>query len=102
MSHNWFIGQTIVCIKSHSQELIKEGDVFTVKGLRKGCCNIQINIGIIGVYGQSQCCCGNIIEGFDDIYWFAEFRFSPLDTLTDISEIEEILSQPIENLFKLK
>lgn len=108
--HNWYIGQTIVCIKTHSLGVVKEGEVFTIKDLRKSICKctgIEINVGIIcdGNSGDSymiKCrdCNTSVIED-SPIYWFCESLFAPLDTLVDISEIEELLSQPIYKTYDL-
>jgi len=101
MNHNWYIGQDIVCINTHSKGIVKDGEVYTIQGLRQRCCCIEINVGI-SLFSIMQRCkdCGHRIES-DGIWWLHEHRFAPLDTLTDISEIEEILSQPIESLFKI-
>lgn len=105
MNHNWFINQDIVCIKTHSQGLVKEGDVFTIKGLREGyckCTKVQINIGFTSIATTNKCSICHVgVKNTDSFSWLSENLFAPLDTLTDISEIEEILSQPIESLFKV-
>jgi hypothetical protein len=106
MSHNWYIGQDIVCIKSHSQGVVKEDEVFVIKGLRTAPCNcgnIEINIGIISNGEVLHECgsCGAVTTRYESSRFLSERIFAPLDTLTDISEIEEILSQPIETLFNV-
>lgn len=104
---NWHIGMDIVCIKTHSKGLIKEGDIFTIESLRQGCCSIQIDIGINDTdeacnYTTICTDCGGIINnGSSSTLWFHECLFAPLDSLVNISEIEEILSQPIETLFEI-
>jgi len=108
MNHNWYIGMDIVCIKTHSEGVVKEGEVFTIKALRKPCCNVQIDIGkdlnyTGGTFSTSCAVCKKITNnGTDATAWISHRLFAPLDTLTDISEIEEILNQPIEELFKIK
>lgn len=107
--HNWFINQDIVCIKTHSEGVVIEGNVYTIKSLRKTCCIVQIDIGAKApdlngsTLFESRCreCKKTTYNHTDNTYWIAERLFVPLDTLTDISEIEEILSQPIETLFKI-
>lgn len=106
--YNWYIGMDVVCIKTHSQGVVKEGNVYTIKSLRKTCCVVQIDIGAKApdLNGSSvfETRCGKCkkitYNHRDNTYWIAESLFVPLDTLTDISEIEEILNQPIEVLFK--
>jgi len=104
MSHNFHIGQDVVCIKTHSNNKVKEGDVFTIKALKAGFCNCTKVLVHIGQFdkGIIERCpdCNITNKAVDDIRWFCASLFAPLDTLTDISEIEEILNQPIEELFK--
>lgn len=96
MNHNWHIGQDIVCINTHSGGIVKEGELFTIKGLRESFCscdNVEINIGFSSSCSIERCLpCNTIVGKTDDIFWFSESLFAPIDTLTDISEIEEILS----------
>lgn len=109
MNHNWHIGQDIVCIKTHSKGYSKEGNVYTVKSLRKRCCHVQIDIGEkvpdrTGSGKWTTTCSGcksEIDNGTDNTAWLSERLFAPLDTLTDITEIEEILKQPIETLYQI-
>ena len=99
-NHNWYIGQDVVCIKSHSMGLVKEGEIFTIQSLRK-CCRVSMQVGVRCPNESSHC--GKCYEVFcpSSMQWFSETLFAPLDTLTDISEIEEILKQPIETLYQL-
>ena len=103
-NHNWYIGQDIVCIKTHSKGVVKEGNVYTIKSLQSSTCNCQkvyIDVGNTHKYNNMQCGVCDTIFISNCIYWHSETLFAPLDTLTDISEIEEILNLPIEQLFKL-
>lgn len=99
-NHNWYIGQDIVCIKTHSRGLIKEGDIFNIKALMN-CCQVSIDIGVLSPNGLTHCSsCKKIFYPYP-YHWFSERLFAPLDTLTDISEIQEILNQPIEQIFQI-
>lgn len=98
----WHIGQTIVAIKSHSQGKFKEGDVFEIKGLKKSfckCIHILIDIGMSTIATNDECGdCNIIVKSNDNIHWFGEDMFKPLDELADISELTELLenTQPFE------
>ena len=102
MNYNWHIGQDIVCIKTHSEGDVKEGDVYTIKGLKDGCCGVEINVGLKIASESTGLICRNCEQfEFPDklrTFWLSEILFAPLEELTDISEVEEILNQPIENL----
>ena len=92
----WYIGQDVVCIKNHSQGIVKEGDVFTLQGIRKVCCQIELDVGLTSTYLLEQCrTCQKITKKDGACHWFADKIFAPLDSITDISEIEELLKEPI-------
>lgn len=86
---NWNIGQYIVCIKDHSQGVIKKGQTFIVKDIRiKPCCRYsQLDIGFSSYAGLVSCCIGRKDELVGKTDWFNETLFAPID-LEEIS-IEE-------------
>ena len=86
----WHIGQDIVCIKSHSKGLVKEGDVFTIKGIRGLCCETVFDIGKHTDCIFGLCECGELWDTHL-IAWFNAKLFKPLDELSDISELLEVL-----------
>lgn len=108
MSYNFHIGQDVVALINHSQGVFKKDDLFTIIGLRKALCkcNMQeVNIGIkiptnySQIYYDCRCCNTINIPKQDSGWWFAEECFAPLNELTDISELQEVLEQP---LFQVK
>jgi len=103
-NHNWYIGQDIVCIKTF-KNILKEGDTFVIKALQSAVCKcdmVIIDIGMKTDFEQGCCSlCHTMNIELHGIHWMHEKYFAPLDTLTDISEIQEILNQPIEQLFKI-
>ena len=104
-NHNWKIGQDIVCIKTHSNGVVMEGEIYTIKALKEGFCRCGLIVIHIGKFskGMYDICpdCKATARATDDILWLWDGLFAPLDTLTDISEIEAILSQPIETLYQI-
>lgn len=100
---DWYIGQDIVAIKNHSQGAFKEGDVFTIKGLRGSQCQcnkIQIDIGKTKD-SEKQCCgrCGASWINDTSAWWFDEIIFTPLDSLVNNDEIQNLIE---ESLYQLK
>lgn len=99
---DFYIGQDIVAIKDHSQGVFKEGEVFTIKGLKGSYCKckkVLIDIGIFSDAHTIKCnYCGNITIKDNSTAWFSERCFAPLDTLADISELTEHLetTKPFE------
>ncbi len=108
MSDNFHIGQDIVCVKTHSQGFVKEGQLYVVKGLSTGICRcnpVIIDVGIVTDPAPIQCGRCKIIAtkiGNPNIFWFGESLFRPLDELCDISELTNELKKPIEELFKIE
>lgn len=88
----FYIGQDVVCIKTHSMGIVKEGDVYNIKELRKGCCDVQIHVGLLTDTKYTRCFCGKLELG-NGIIWFSESLFKPLDELSDISELLEVLNK---------
>lgn len=96
---------TIVCIKTTAKQNVKEGEIFTIKSLCRLCnCDIvAIDIGLRTHFELGTCSICRLSDiPINHIWWLHEMYFAPLDTLTDLTEINEILSQPVEELFKIK
>ena len=99
---NWYIGQEIVAIRNHRQGVFKKGDTFTIKSLRGSRCNcggILIDIGVnarehIGLKVSCDTCRITYVK--DNIWWMHESNFYPIDF--DISELTDILNNPIEQI----
>lgn len=100
---NWYIGQKIVAIKSHSQLAFMKGNEFTVNGLCTAMCNcdnVYINIGVVSVVTEHKCIrCGKVYHA-NGIWWFSEKLFAPIDQ--DISELTNILNEPIKELVPMR
>lgn len=93
---NWHIGQDIVAIATHYDGYFKEGDTFTILCLRTSPCKcrkVQIDIGSL-VRSQIGVCsiCGGDVDFAAGIRWHGEEDFAPLDSLTNISELTELLN----------
>lgn len=101
---NWYIGQEIVCVKSHSLGLVVRGKTYTIKALQSSSCkciDVEIDVGIIHdstrFTDYTQCSSCNTIFYSGSTCWFGESLFAPIDQ--DISELTEILEQA--NVVKL-
>ena len=89
----WYIGQDVVSLITHTQCNLKKGDVKTISGLKQGCCNkVLLDVGInINKDRMSLCTvCGKETHS-NGIGWLSEKAFKPLDELSDISELLEVL-----------
>lgn len=90
---NWYIGQEIVCIKTHSEGLVKKNETYIIQSLKK-CCSINIDVGVRNSRGSicSKCMEKDMVT---NIIWFSENLFAPL---MDISELESILNKQKEKV----
>lgn len=98
---NWYIGQDIVCVKTHSRGVVKEGNVYTIKSLKDSeckCGGVLIHVGVSATTKNSECIkCGHFSPN-NGQWWLKEFLFSPLDELANIDELNEVLetTKPFE------
>ena len=83
---NWYIGQEIVCIKTHSQGYVKRGQTFTIRGLRLSNCicnNVEIDVGINCPHKKRfHNCTGCKTRTQEMPYgarWFSQSLFAPLE-----------------------
>jgi len=85
------IGQKIVCVKTHSQGVVKEGQLFVVKNLRLcvNCKVLDIDVGI-RLESRMACSCGCVT--FCQAWWLHHFLFKPLDELFN-EEIAELMTE---------
>jgi hypothetical protein len=96
---NWYIGQEIVCVKTHSERLVKKDELHTILGLKQCKCGaIKIDVDIEACCYIDFSCCGIEYENHENIMWFSETLFRPLDELADITELTEVLenTKPFE------
>lgn len=94
----FYVGQDIVAIKDHSKLSFKEGDVFTIKGLKQGCCGkctLLIDIGKTNLTDSYCTFCYKVLHG---IVHYNSICFRPLDELTNIEELTNVLenTKPFE------
>ena len=91
----FYIGQDIVCIKDHKQGVVKEGQIYTITALKTGCCGqLLISVGKSAISQLERCwVCKNVSKRNDNVFWLAESLFKPLDELSDISELLEVLNK---------
>lgn len=88
------IGQDVVCIRTYDGNIIKEGNVYTIIGLKNGhCLPVEINVGVKAMWAFDRCTCGKETLNKDGYWWFNADRFKPLDELSDISELLEVLNK---------
>jgi hypothetical protein len=90
----WYIGQEIVCIKTHPLKIVKRGQIYIIKGLKKSDCScnkIIIDVGFKAKFKSTYCLLCLQDSSHDSIYWLCETRFAPLEYNSDaIEELKNI------------
>lgn len=100
----WYIGQKVVCVKSHSQGLVRSGVTYLISDVRQcECGRLSLNVGVadhhrwtectIHQYDGSGCMRLKPTHGFA---WFYCALFRPLDALTETIERVEKEGAPTE------
>ena len=84
------IGQEVVCIDASNSSSfpnqLTEGKVYTIKGVRKGCCYTSIDIGNKTTEGRLRCRrCKSVRRSYT--YWYDENRFAPLDHIEEVNKL---------------
>lgn len=76
-SSNFEIGKQVICIEDHPEGTFKQGDIFILNGIRKGCkCHpLLLDIGMSDGIGTKCTLCGK--EFGEEIQWFKSVRFAP-------------------------
>ena len=99
----WKIGKKIIAIKSHSQGVFKENDIFVLKGIYNNICKcpiLKLDIGLKTdkFIGLCPICLGKNMneEHFRGIWLFNETSFRPLEE--DFAE--RVLENVKENIKK--
>ena len=92
---NFRIGQEVVCIKDHSQGIIKKGQTFIIKDiwLRECCGYLVVDIGIKSNKGGCKCKCGQAYSLFSNIWWISAKLLSPIEKSFGEQVLENILEQ---------
>ena len=106
---DYTVGDEIVCVRTHSQGVVKEGQIFTCLGLQKSpcqeCATYLVDVGV-----KSRNELGDVITHCsrlhqydkpridDGVWWFNATMFRNLQKI-DISEALEVLQ---EEPFKVK
>lgn len=96
---NWYIGQDIVCIKSHGHRLLQVDKVYTVNAIRKTPCKcrgIDLDVGL-SLNSTDVICivCGYTEIASDLTFWVDQKCFVPLDSIANIEELTEVLNEPV-------
>jgi len=90
----WYIGQKVVYVGKENPEF--HNKIWEVRQIRKGCCYIQLDIGLPSRWIGSQCAyCGRIED--TNIVWKNENVIRPLED----NFAEEVLEKALKEGIKL-
>lgn len=95
----FYVGQRVVCVRSHSMGVVAVGKTYVVNGVRKCaiCPRHALDVGIASPnpWAMSLCVCGSTKESMG-IYWVGERLFRPIDSLTEQMDRIEEEGAPVE------
>jgi hypothetical protein len=87
------IGQQVVCVKTHSQGIVKEGQVHSIKRIALCSCGyISLDVGITFNDGNLMVCTCGKKESINGTWWLGAKLFRPLDDLYN-TKIEELMNE---------
>jgi hypothetical protein len=94
---NWYIGQEIVCIKSHTKNIVIKGKTYTIRRISPGPCRhstVILDVGFKTKEGYSSCNkCLVRMKDEQKAYWLSETLFAPIEY--DNKSIEELLTEAV-------
>jgi len=88
-------GDDIICVRDHSQGIVKKGDVYTAHKLeRNGCgCIFLVDVGLKSDRPFTQCpVCKTNDEKTDDIWWIDARLFRRLLTKSEEADLADVLA----------
>jgi hypothetical protein len=96
MTIDYRAGDDIICIKDHSQGVVKKGKVYTAHKLqRNGCgCILLVDVGYTSDRPFTQCpVCQTNDEKTDNIWWVDARLFRRLLTKSEEDDLAEVLAE---------
>lgn len=103
----FYVGQKVVCVKNHSEHVIKEGEVFNITGIEERCCRWVVTIGVKSILPYSECAnCGRLYPSQKERF-FSEYLFAPInpyqsDVTKELAEkalsVGDSVDQPVKKL----
>lgn len=98
-------GDDIICIRDHSQGIVKKGEVYTAHKLERNSCGclFYVDIGLTSDRPFTRCpACGMNDEKTDDIWWIDARLFRRLLTRSEEADLAEVLAEALsEELINL-
>ena len=95
-NNKFYVGQEVLCIKTHSGGEVIKGEKYIINGIKRGCehTNLLLDIGKASETTRNKCRYCNYSH-IDIILWFSCYLFSPIDN--ELSELtaEDILEEEL-------
>lgn len=109
---NFKIGQEVVCVKPHSQGVLKLGKVYPILGIRKEkckCAGVVVDIGMVNtndpltIGRPTRCQICHEYDGTEQLIWWLDHdRFAPLQTDSEEADMNEAINEVSQReLFKI-
>lgn len=91
------IGQSVVCVRTHSQKIVIEGQIYKVEGNKTcECCGLAlVNVGIQSNASKFKCKC-SYTTSTEGIHWVAKALLAPVDEVFGEKSNEKVKEQILE------
>jgi len=96
MNIDYRAGDEIVCIRDHSQGVVKKGEVYTAHKLQRNSCGclLYVDVGIKSDRPFTRCpACETNDEKTDDVWWIDARLFRRLLTKSEEEDLADVLAE---------
>lgn len=98
--NRFYVGQEVVCVKTHSKGYVNEGSHYTIMALSTGVCSCSSVIVDVGIKLQenhvSRCGVHRAYAPKNGNVWFSEKLFAPLQTQSEEADMNAALEEIME------
>jgi hypothetical protein len=100
------VGKKVICIKNHSQGIVKKGSIYTLEGIKSKKCKCSgyiLDIGLLhpeGAVKSTTICteCRMVAsESSERNLWLHSTLFAPYDDSLSETTVEELLNELVES-----
>lgn len=96
-NYNFYPGQRVVCVKTHSQGAVRKGDIKTIDAIGSCTCgHVNLDVGLVHSWPVNHCRVCDRRYAANGIWWISADLFRPFDELDACIEEIEKMQAPVE------
>lgn len=89
-------GQKVVCIQTHSKNIVVKGKVYTLRSVRDACCSQDVDVGVDTDLTETYCCVCGVIGLTNGVYWLNSELFRPIVQRHQNCRISIQIKEPVK------